>query len=151
MSSYEYSLLALKDDNIRLLHLLPNKDKDAPLQCELRNYSLQIYMLMIFTWHAKIRTLPSGVIVICRLLRHVVDRIEQVCCGSLIVCRGNSTWLHSDTHGTMPPSPQRGTCKTLSESAYRVSRRPWGYPMQKVKPIRSHPRSILAQATTISV
>ncbi|KAH6694358.1 heterokaryon incompatibility protein-domain-containing protein [Leptodontidium sp. MPI-SDFR-AT-0119] len=65
MSSYEYSLLPLEDDNIRLLHLLPNKDKDAPLQCELRNYSLQklgpgthLYEALSYVWGKPDNPLP---------------------------------------------------------------------------------------------
>ncbi|KAH9203921.1 heterokaryon incompatibility protein-domain-containing protein, partial [Leptodontidium sp. 2 PMI_412] len=72
MSSYEYSLLPLEDDNIRLLHLLPDKDKDAPLQCELRNYSLQklgpgthLYKALSYVWGESNNPLP-----IC------VDKIE---------------------------------------------------------------------------
>ncbi|KAH6701346.1 heterokaryon incompatibility protein-domain-containing protein, partial [Leptodontidium sp. MPI-SDFR-AT-0119] len=72
MSSYKYSLLPLKDDNIRLLHLLPNRDKDAPLQCKLRNYSLQklgprthLYEALSYVWGEPDNTLP-----IC------VDKIE---------------------------------------------------------------------------
>ncbi|KAH6725008.1 heterokaryon incompatibility protein-domain-containing protein, partial [Leptodontidium sp. MPI-SDFR-AT-0119] len=72
MSSYEYSLLPLEDDNIRLLHLLPDKDKDAPLQCELRNYSLQklgpgthLYEALSYVWGE-----PNNPLPIC------VDKIE---------------------------------------------------------------------------
>jgi hypothetical protein len=57
MSSYTYPSLPLKADNIRLLHLLPNKNKDADLQCKLRNYSLQklgsgthLYEALSYVW-----------------------------------------------------------------------------------------------------
>jgi hypothetical protein len=48
-----------------------------------------VHMLMIYTSHAGIKNLPFEAIVICRPLRHVVGRIEQVYCGSQILCRGN--------------------------------------------------------------
>jgi hypothetical protein len=57
MSFYPYSLLPPDSDNIRLLRLLPNEDKDAPLYCELRNYSLQrsslrthLYEALSYVW-----------------------------------------------------------------------------------------------------
>jgi hypothetical protein len=57
MSFYPYSLLPPDGDNIRLLRLLPNEDKDAPLYCELRNYSLQrsslrthLYEALSYVW-----------------------------------------------------------------------------------------------------
>jgi hypothetical protein len=65
MSSYLYSLLSPEGDNIRLLRLLPNEDKAAPLQCELRNYSLQklgprtyLYEALSYVWGNARETLP---------------------------------------------------------------------------------------------
>jgi hypothetical protein len=52
MYFYPYSLLPPDGDNIRLLRLLPNEDKDAPLYCELRNYSLQRSSLRIHLYEA---------------------------------------------------------------------------------------------------
>ena len=39
--SYCYSALLPGLDNIRLLRLLPHNDEDAPLQCQLFNYTIQ--------------------------------------------------------------------------------------------------------------
>ncbi|KAH9211013.1 heterokaryon incompatibility protein-domain-containing protein [Leptodontidium sp. 2 PMI_412] len=57
MSSYQYPSRPLSGDNIRLLRLLPNEDEAAPLQCKLRNYSLQklgtrthLYEALSYTW-----------------------------------------------------------------------------------------------------
>jgi hypothetical protein len=57
MSSCPYSSLPPEGDNIRLLRLLPNEDEAAPLQCKLRNYSLQklgtrthLYEALSYTW-----------------------------------------------------------------------------------------------------
>jgi len=65
MSSYPYASLALEGDNIRLLRLLPNEDEAAPLQCELRNYSLQkssrrthLYEALSYVWGDPYQTLP---------------------------------------------------------------------------------------------
>jgi hypothetical protein len=65
MSSYLYSLLPPEGDNIRLLCLLPNEDEAAPLQCELRNYSLQksgrrthLYEALSYVWGNPSETLP---------------------------------------------------------------------------------------------
>jgi hypothetical protein len=41
MSSYCYQPLLPGLDQIRLLRLLPHEDEDAPLQCQLFNYTLQ--------------------------------------------------------------------------------------------------------------
>jgi hypothetical protein len=64
MSFYPYSLLPPDGDNIRLLRLLPNEDKDAPLYCELRNYSLQrsslrthLYEALSYVWGDRDNTL----------------------------------------------------------------------------------------------
>jgi hypothetical protein len=68
MSSYIYSLLSPEGDNIRLLRLLPNKDKAAPLQCELCNYSLQklgpqthLYEALSYVWGNQDKTRPIHV------------------------------------------------------------------------------------------
>jgi hypothetical protein len=57
MSSYTYPSVPLEVDNIRLLHLLPNKNKDADLQCKLHNYSLlksgsgtHLYEAISYVW-----------------------------------------------------------------------------------------------------
>ena len=41
MSSYRYQPLLQEPDSIRLLRLLPDKDENASIQCELFNYTLQ--------------------------------------------------------------------------------------------------------------
>ena len=65
MSSYPYSLLPSDGENIRLLRLLPNEDKAAPLRCELCNYSLQklgprthLYEALSYVWGDPRKTLP---------------------------------------------------------------------------------------------
>jgi hypothetical protein len=65
MSSYSYSLLPPEGEHIRLLHLLPNEDEAAPLQCELSNYSLQksgprthLYEALSYVWGNPRETLP---------------------------------------------------------------------------------------------
>jgi hypothetical protein len=65
MPSYPYSPLPPDNDNIRLLRLLPNEDKAAPLHCELRNYSLQklgprthLYEALSYVWGDARETLP---------------------------------------------------------------------------------------------
>ena len=65
MSSYLYPPLPSEGDNIRLLCLLPNEDKAAPLQCHLRNYSLQklgprthLYEALSYVWGNPRETLP---------------------------------------------------------------------------------------------
>ncbi|KAF4624060.1 hypothetical protein G7Y89_g14116 [Cudoniella acicularis] len=65
MPSYPYSSLPPDNDNIRLLRLLPNEDKAAPLHCELRNYSLQklgprthLYEALSYVWGDPRETLP---------------------------------------------------------------------------------------------
>ena len=57
MSSYPGPSLPLEGDNIRLLRLLPNENEAAPLQCELRSYSLQklglrthLYEALSYVW-----------------------------------------------------------------------------------------------------
>jgi hypothetical protein len=68
MSSYPYSSLSPEGDNIRLLRLLPNEDKAALLQCELRNYSLQksdarthLYEALSYVWGNQHKTRPIHV------------------------------------------------------------------------------------------
>jgi hypothetical protein len=60
-----YSSLPSEGDNVRLLRLLPNKDEAAPLQCQLRNYSLQklgprthLYEALSYVWGNPRETLP---------------------------------------------------------------------------------------------
>jgi hypothetical protein len=64
MSSYRYSSLLPKGDYIRLLRLLPDEDKTAPLQCKLCDYSLQklnrthLYEALSYAWGNLGETLP---------------------------------------------------------------------------------------------
>lgn len=57
MSQYRYSLPSLGSDNIRLLHLMPNKDETARIQCQICNYPLQksdngthLYEALSYVW-----------------------------------------------------------------------------------------------------
>ncbi|KAF4624545.1 hypothetical protein G7Y89_g13625 [Cudoniella acicularis] len=59
MASYTYSLLA--SDSIRLLRLMPNQDKAAPIQCQLCNYPLQksdqgthLYEALSYVWGSEV-------------------------------------------------------------------------------------------------
>jgi hypothetical protein len=68
MPFYQYSSLPPEGDNIRLLHLLPNEDEAAPIQCELRNYSLQrlstrthMYEALSYVWGSPHETLSIRV------------------------------------------------------------------------------------------
>jgi hypothetical protein len=68
MYSHPYSILPPDSDNIRLLRLLPNEDEAAPVQCELRNYSLQklgprthLYEALSYVWGDTRETLPIWV------------------------------------------------------------------------------------------
>jgi hypothetical protein len=65
MSSYRYRPLPSEGDYIRLLCLLPNKSEAEPLQCKLRNYSLQKlsprthrYEALSYVWGDTHETLP---------------------------------------------------------------------------------------------
>jgi hypothetical protein len=65
MSPYRHSSLPPEGDNIRVLRLLPNEDEAAPLQCKLRNYSLQkfgtrthLYEALSYAWGSQNETLP---------------------------------------------------------------------------------------------
>jgi hypothetical protein len=65
MSSYRYLPLPSKGDYIRLLCLLPNESEAEPLQCKLRNYSLQKssprthrYEALSYVWGDPRETLP---------------------------------------------------------------------------------------------
>ena len=67
-SFYQYSSLPPKGDNIRLLRLLPDEDKAAPLQCLLHKYSLQesvtrthLYEALSYAWGNPKETLPIRV------------------------------------------------------------------------------------------
>jgi len=59
MPSYRYSSLPPKGDYIRLLRLLPDEYKTAPLQCKLCDYSLQkldrthLYEALSYVWGSK--------------------------------------------------------------------------------------------------
>ena len=67
MSPYQYSLLPLKDDNIRLLCLLPSENESAILQCKLLDYSLRsdtrihLYEALSYVWGNQDVTLPIQV------------------------------------------------------------------------------------------
>jgi hypothetical protein len=68
MSSHPYCILPPDGDNIRLLRLLPNEDEAAPVQCELRNYSLQklgprthLYEALSYVWGDTGETIPIWV------------------------------------------------------------------------------------------
>lgn len=57
MPHYSYSPLSLGADSIRLLRLMPNEDKEAPIQCKLHNYALQrsgerahLYEALSYVW-----------------------------------------------------------------------------------------------------
>jgi Heterokaryon incompatibility protein (HET) len=57
MSQYHYSRLSLGPDGIRLLRLLPHEDRNAPIQCQLFDYSLQesgkrmhLYDALSYVW-----------------------------------------------------------------------------------------------------
>ncbi|PMD15991.1 HET-domain-containing protein, partial [Hyaloscypha hepaticicola] len=65
MFSYQYLPLPTQGNYIRLLRLLPNEDEAAPLQCELRKYSLQkpgprthLYEALSYVWGDARDTLP---------------------------------------------------------------------------------------------
>jgi hypothetical protein len=57
MSQYHYSPLSLGPESIRLLRLLPHEDRNAPIQCQLFDYSLQesgkrmhLYDALSYVW-----------------------------------------------------------------------------------------------------
>ncbi|PQE30874.1 hypothetical protein CJF32_00011334 [Rutstroemia sp. NJR-2017a WRK4] len=57
MSQYQYPPLSLGPDSVRLLRLLPHEDKNAPIQCQLFDYSLQepgkrthLYDALSYVW-----------------------------------------------------------------------------------------------------
>jgi hypothetical protein len=57
MPQYTYSLPSLGSDSIRLLRLMPNEDKAAPIQCQLVNYPFlksedgtHIYESLSYVW-----------------------------------------------------------------------------------------------------
>jgi hypothetical protein len=57
MSHYQYPPLSPGSDSIRLLRLMPHKDENAPIQCELFEYSLQesvkgthLYEALSYVW-----------------------------------------------------------------------------------------------------
>lgn len=57
MSQYQHSPLSLGPDSIRLLRLLPHEDKNARIQCQLFDYSLQgpgermhLYDALSYVW-----------------------------------------------------------------------------------------------------
>ncbi|KAE9371771.1 hypothetical protein N431DRAFT_492075 [Stipitochalara longipes BDJ] len=65
MFSYQYLPLPTQGNYIRLLRLLPNEDEAAPIQCELRKYSLQylglrthLYEALSYVWGDARDTLP---------------------------------------------------------------------------------------------
>jgi len=65
MSSYQYLQLPSEGEYIRLLCLLPNKSKAAPLQCKIHNYSLWTFGLrthryeaLSYVWGDPNETLP---------------------------------------------------------------------------------------------
>jgi len=67
MPPYRYSTLSHGADGIRLLRILPHKDKAAPMQCELINYSLEeadgthLYEALSYVWGDSSKTLPISV------------------------------------------------------------------------------------------
>src|SRR6266576_3670265 len=61
---YRYSSLPPGHNGIRLLRLMPNKDKTAPIKCQLFNYSLQsdqrthLYEALSYVWGNPNKTVP---------------------------------------------------------------------------------------------
>jgi hypothetical protein len=65
MSQYRYSPLSPRRDSIRLLRLMPHKDKSADIHCELFEYSLQnpcdgthLYEALSYVWGNPEKKLP---------------------------------------------------------------------------------------------
>jgi len=65
MSKYCYSPLPSEHDTIHLLHLMPNEDETAPIQCQLFKYPLQrldnrihLYEALSYVWGDPCNTLP---------------------------------------------------------------------------------------------
>ncbi|OCK97465.1 HET-domain-containing protein, partial [Cenococcum geophilum 1.58] len=68
MSAYCYSPLLPGPGSIRLLRLMPHKNKTAPIQCQLVNYSLQesgggthLYEALSYLWGDPKETLPISI------------------------------------------------------------------------------------------
>jgi hypothetical protein len=64
MSQYHYSPLSPKDDSIRLLRLMPHKDRNAEIHCELVEYVLEessgthLYEALSYVWGNPKEPLP---------------------------------------------------------------------------------------------